>query len=322
MARMTREPASPSARYDALLAVILFLAITLSLSAIVWMLNRTPTAQTLTIIGGLSGASAALIALMLRAAQTPEATANIRSRRISAVFTYPAGFLAGAFSLLASLATLGLNVSNASMPGAAMLGGLYGLVLGAYWAKAVESAAASDTLLAPSVSALESRFTTPASTRTNWSGDVVISADGAKGDVVVGEIRVRFEPKLLPKPGYNGPRREAREKSAVALSRTPLRIEDGNDGTHAEFVITVSGGSGRSAFPRRQVARVPTDKVSPEYLFKLITDDMDRDAPRHGEEQIEERSINTSGPILVDISMAGRTVQVVETHLTWPEQRP
>lgn len=339
---MIAEEESWRATADYRLAISLLALVILSLASIIWMLDWQPTAQSLTLVGGLAGASAALLSVMLRVVQTAQTPGRSRSRRLAAVITYPAGFLAGAFSVLASLAFLKLPFAEANLPGAAMLGGIYGLMLGAYWAKVAESAATRDTLLAPGMDAVRSGLglATVGMDRTNWSGNIVMSAERVKGEVIIGELRARFEPN-----NWEGPpiRANTEAVSGHATSTTPLRIEDGSDGTHADFVVTVSGGSERSVFPRRQAARVPTDDVSPEYIFKLLVaiDEADgsyaaraaeasatkdatagaaagkavrsRDALMASKEETPVEG--TDSPILVDISMAGRTVQVIEMHL-------
>jgi hypothetical protein len=327
---------------DTALAVFLFLLIILSLAAVVWMLNWRATDQSLTLMGGLSGATTALIALMLRATESPRDSQAFRFRRIAALLPYPAGFLAGAFSVLAAIAFLGIVTARASMSGAAMIGGLYGLVLGAYWAKTLESAAARETLLAPTLAAVEGRFLP--STRTNWSGRVLAYARRMEGDIIVGELKVWFEPKPgggkeKPRSATTGTEHDSSQfKASSDASSTDLTIQDGSQGTHAEFVITISGGEEMVAFPRRQVARVPTDTPSEQYQFKLLANreksrrgDRDRSTGEtHAEEPgasakrlfpIERAgdgatsAAHISRPILIDISMAGRTVQVIETHL-------
>jgi hypothetical protein len=323
--------------FDLVLATALFLLVTLSLVAVIWLLDRNATDQSLTLMGGLSGATTALIALVFRVTEPSRDSKRIRSRGTAAFLSYPAGFLAGAFSVLAAIAFLGIAPQRASMSGAAMIGGLYGLVLGAYWAKAIESAAARDTLLAPTVAAVENRFLS--STRTNWSGKVLASAHRVEGDIIVGELKVWFEPKIdriKKKPEPVAKDSPSSVESSPGVSSTGLTIQDGRDGTHAEFVITISGGEEMSVFPRRQIAKVPTDTTSEQYLFKLLANGekmsgKDGGLPT-GKTEIEEPTTligakpgptvqaaeatpQSSRPILVDISMAGRTVQVIETHL-------
>jgi hypothetical protein len=294
-------------------------------------------------MGGLSGATTALIALVLRATETTRDSKAIRSRRTAAFLSYPAGFLAGAFSVLAAIAFLGIAPQKASMAGAAMIGGLYGLVLGAYWTKAIETAAARDTILAPTVAAVENRFLSSA--RTNWSGKVLASARRVEGDIIFGEVRVWFEPKTdSSKTDRSRKKSElvpidspSSIQSSPGVSSTGLTIQDGRDGTNAEFVITISGGEEMSVFPRRQVAKAPTDTASEQYLFKLLANGEKKSGEDGGlstgkartEEptaphveassaptvQASETTPGNSRPILVDISMAGRTVQVIETHL-------
>jgi hypothetical protein len=167
--------------------------------------------------------------------------------------------------------------------------------------------------------AMENRFLPQA--RTNWSGKVLASARRVDGDVMVGELKVWFEPKTV---------HSNKELTSVVappeVSSTPLIIQDGGEGTHAEFVITISGGEEMSVFPRRQVARVPTDTASEEYIFKLLASGGMKSREASGSTTGETRAGESAGPvveamtrinhpILVDISMAGRTVQVIETHM-------
>lgn len=327
---------------DLALAVIIFALIAASLAGVTWLLGVRTTDRSLILMGGASGAATALIALVLRAAEPLSGSKAIRTRRVAALLSYPAGFLAGAFSVLAAVALLGVAAQRASMSGAAMIGGLYGLLLGAYWAKAIETAATRDTLLAPTVTAVENRFLPSA--RTNWSGKVLASARRVEGEIIAGEVTVWFEPQAgrrrkgsapaqtpqaSPAPGTSG-------ESPAEVSSTSLVIQDGKDGTHAEFLITISGGEEMPVFPRRQIARVPTDAISENYIFKLLAPGEARPdgdgelsmvtAPSKEPMPVPMENLvsaidassaarPSSRPILVDISMAGRTVQVIETRL-------
>lgn len=323
---------------DLALAVGLFWVVTGSLVAVIWLLGWTSTDRNLTLMGGISGATTALIALVLRATEPSRDAKAISSRRAAAILSYPAGFLAGAFSVLAAIALLGIMPQRASMPGAAMIGGLYGLVLGAYWAKAIETAAARDTLLAPTVAAVENRLLS--SPRTNWTGKVLASARRVEGEIIVGEVTVWFEPQAGRRRRRSGTAEMASPdngKSSSEVSSTSLTVQDGKDGTSAEFLITVSGGEEMPVFPRRQLAKVPTDIVSEKYQFKLLAstegksegdgelslgkDQLDEPAavPSMVGAALKVEAVELRGriprPILIDIAMAGRTVQVIETRL-------
>jgi hypothetical protein len=340
---------------DLALAVGLFCVITGSLVAVIWLLGWSSTDRNLTLMGGISGATTALIALVLRATEPSRDAKAIRSRRAAAILSYPAGFLAGGFSVLAAIALLGIMPQRASMPGAAMIGGLYGLVLGAYWAKAIETAAARDTLLAPTVAAVENRLLS--SPRTNWTGKVLASARRVEGEIILGEVTVWFVPQVggrrQKKSGTAELASSDNGKSLSEVSSTSLTIQDGKDGTNAEFLITISGGEEMPVFPRRQLAKVPTDAVSEMYQFKLLASNevksggdgelsvgkvrpdeslvpipimVDAElnvaaaetAEAAGTVQAAE-AVELKGrilrPILIDIAMAGRTVQVIETRL-------
>lgn len=327
---------------DLALAVFLFVVITGSLVAVIWLLGWSSTDRNLTLMGGISGATTALIALVLRATEPSRDAKAIRSRRAAAILSYPAGFLAGGFSVLAAIALLGIAPQRASMPGAAMIGGLYGLVLGAYWVKAIETAAARDTLLAPTVAAVENRLLS--SPRTNWTGKVLASARRVEGEIIVGEVTVWFEPQAGRRQRKSGTPELASAdngKSSPAVSSTSLTIQDGKDGANAEFLITISGGEEMPVFPRRQLAKVPTDAVSEKYQFKLLASsevksggdgELSVGKDRLGESaaavpiivdaalkveavEVVEVKGRILRPILIDIAMAGRTVQVIETRL-------
>jgi hypothetical protein len=175
--------------------------------------------------------------------------------------------------------------------------------------------------------AVENRFLPPA--RTNWSGKVLASARRVEGDFIVGELKVWFEPKTVhsdKKPASIADNPQSVVAAPSDVSTTGLTIQDGSEGTHAEFVISVSGGEEMSVFPRRQVARIPTDTASEEYIFRLLAGSgmksREDGGPTTGENRAEELGApvveampRINRPILIDISMAGRTVQVIETHL-------
>jgi hypothetical protein len=333
---------------SAVLALLLSVA---SVVGVFWMLDWPTTEQNLALLGGLSGAAATQLASMLRTRElSPDKTAR-RSQRVTLVLTYVAGFLAGGFSVLASVAFLSVSANGVSMSGAAMLGGIYGVLLGSYWAKVGEVAAAQETLLARTFDVVEDRIARPP--RTNWRGYVWAKAHSLKGDLILAELVVWFEADRPASSDDSKTRRSLmdvlhighqeaasrarRETSLPATIRpTPdedemrgpavrasLAIEDGENAEFAEFVVTVAGTSDLGSFPRRQIARVPAEDRSADYTFSLVRErdstDMSPQDADDSSSSVQSKGTTPLAPMLVDISMAGRTVQVMEVRLRTPD---
>ena len=326
-------------RGDTALAVVMLCVVALSLGAAVWMMALEPSARDLTLIGGLAGASTASIAFTLQASRAEIERAVSTSRRVVAALTYLAGFVAGGFSIVASLALLGFSTAIASMPGAALLGGIYGIALGAYWSKLLDESTKTGSVLAPARNALEGRLA--GSSVTNWTGSLRASARPATGEIVLAELSMIFVPESKAKSrGLGSYATSARSTYGEALHwEVDLLVQGGDDGDFADFVLSVTAPHGIDVFPRRQLARVARSRESEAYTFSIANMTVQKETAEQRVDgqattpgnatlsSVREHGASGKGndsrgaprktlPLLVDVSMAGRTIQVLECAIS------
>ena len=160
-----------------------------------------------------------------------------------------AGFLAGAFSVLAAIALIGTSAAN-DMSGAAILGGIYGLLLGAYWSQIVLATEDKETLLGTAISEISGRV---GPSVVNYQGKVFATLKPADNEQLVrGRLTVWFSAKP---PGQSVPNAKASDAQAASA---PIIIEGRSRKARTEFAVTVLGAGTITAFPRRQLAVAPT----------------------------------------------------------------
>ena len=279
-------------------ATSLLLIVVATIAAVIYLLGRPPTESNLVLIGGLAGGSAATLALIIQSRGWSGLTGGIvRYGLIAAFSSVVAGFLAGAFSVLAAIALIGTSVTKEDMSGAAILGGIYGLLLGAYWSQIVLAAEDKETLLGTAISEISGRV---GPSVVNYQGKVFATLKPTDNEHLVrGRLTVWFSAK--PEPTQSVP--DAKASDAQAAS-APIIIEGGSRKARTEFAVTVLGTGAITAFPRRQLAVAPTDDESEKYEFTLVQEGSGEasDAP----------SLPPLGPVLIDVSQNGRTVQVLE----------
>lgn len=276
-------------------AASLLVIVVATIAAVIYLLGRPASESDLVVIGGLAGGSAATLALIIQSRGWNVLTGGIARHGLIAAFSsVVAGFLAGAFSVLAAIALIGTTNDPA---GAAILGGIYGLLLGAYWSQILLAADDKETLLGTAISEISGR-TVPSV--VNYRGKVFATLAPADNEQLVrGRLVVWFSAK----PEAAQPASDAKASDAQVAS-APIIIEGGSRKARAEFAVTVLGTSTTTAFPRRQLAVAPTDAESERYEFTLVHEGTPdgTDVPRQP----------PLGPMLIDVSQSGRTVMVLE----------
>ncbi|WP_344811534.1 hypothetical protein [Microlunatus aurantiacus] len=310
-------------------AILIIVISIIGAGAIIWALGWETeksgrALQYLVIIAGISGATTAVAAGGLRLNSTMT-NASATSLFWIILLSLPLGSIAGAGALLVTVTILSFRAEGVTQSGSAILGGIYGLLLGGYWATAAESSALRRALLTPAGTSPE---VPTAPKRTNWKGIVTAELRPKSGDRVSAELIVQFEAEVAESRKRLGLRkkRDALEppttpasSKAIATARGDLIVEGGEESDYAEFVVTVSGGEGYETFPRRQLARAPISGTSERYPFTLVAE---RDPEREKAEEVSPTKVSTTvrnditqtniGAVLIDIAMAGRTIQVLE----------
>ncbi len=306
---------------------LLVLGITVTgLAGIIWALGLPPSPRNIVTVAGIAGATTAQATTGLRLSLTSASEMLRRQGPWMTMLSVPIGFLVGAAALMVTVAILSVEPTDVSISGAALLGGLYGLLFGNYWAGAAESSALRQLLAMSQEPGIESSSSSPK--RTNWRGNVFAELHPKKGDRVSGEVVVWFEghpaesavPKRKvwrqaesEKPVARGKVHESEMGNGVhprpGKSQGSFIIEGGDVADQASFVVTVAGSMDLEAFPRRQLVEAPVHGRSELYRFTLVR-------PERLRTPMEEPEMGAATPIrtvlLVDISMAGRTVQVLE----------
>jgi hypothetical protein len=279
-------------------AIALLLIVLATISAVIYLLGRPASESDLVIIGGLAGGSAATLALIIQSRGWNVLTGGIARYGFIAAFSSAlAGFLAGAFSVLAAVALVGTSATKNNPAGAAILGGIYGLLLGAYWSQILLAADDKETLLGTAISEISGR-TVPSV--VNYQGTVFATLEPADNKQLVrGRLVVWFSAKPEPPDAAS----DTKAPDAQVAS-APIIIEGGSRKARAEFAVTALGTSTTTAFPRRQLVVVPTDAESERYEFTLVQDGtLDGTDPP---------TLPPLGPVLIDVSQSGRTVMVLE----------
>jgi hypothetical protein len=279
-------------------ATSLLLIVVATIAAVIYLLGRPPTESSLVVIGGLAGGSAATLALIIQSRGWSGLTGGIvRYGLIAAFSSVVAGFLAGAFSVLAAIALIGTSAAKNDMSGAAILGGIYGLLLGAYWSQIVLATEDKETLLGTAISEISGRV---GPSVVNYQGKVFATLKPADNEQFVrGRLTVWFSAK--PEPAQSVPNAKAPDAQAASA---PIIIEGGSRKARTEFAVTVFGAGTITAFPRRQLAVAPTDDESEKYEFTLVQEGSG--------EASHASSLPPLGPVLIDVSQSSRTVQVLE----------
>ena len=279
-------------------AVALLLIVVATITAVIYLLGRPLSESGLVVIGGLAGGSAATLALIIQSRGWNVLTGGIARHGLIAAFSsVVAGFLAGAFSVLAAVALVGSSATKNDPAGAAILGGIYGLLLGAYWSQILLAADDKETLLGTAISEISGR-TVPSV--VNYRGKVFATLRPADNEQLVrGRLVVWFSAK--PEPPQ--PASDAKASDAQVAS-APIIIEGGSRKARAEFAVTALGTGTTTAFPRRQLAVAPTDAESERYEFTLVQEGIP--------DGIDAPSQPPLGPMLIDVSQSGRTVMVLE----------
>ena len=272
---------------------LLFIAVA-TIVAVIYLLGRPPTESNMVIIGGLAGGSAATLALIIQSRGWSVLTGGIARHGLIAAFSsLVAGFLAGGFSVLAAVALVGTSKND--MSGAAILGGIYGLLLGAYWSQIVLADDGKETLLGTAISEISGRA---GPSIVNYQGRVYAELNPAHNEQLVrGRLVVWFAAK-----GKSQAQEAGRAQDQIA--NAPIIIEGGSRKASAEFVVTVLGTSTTTPFPRRQLIVAPADAESERYEFTLVQEGTGDEGGSAGQPP--------PGPVLIDVSQSGRTVSVLE----------
>jgi hypothetical protein len=287
----------PSAPLDAAL-VLLLVVVGVFVAVQVWLLDAPPSVTTNVISGGVAGAIVSTLVFLVRATSTAELKTLVRRNGVFAgLRSVIGGFVSGSFAVLAGIALLTAGQST-SAAAAAVFGGAFGFAL-AGWTNelfggavlATDEAApggAEGDLLAVGLRALDQKVRT--AWIANYSGSVLVQIKRQTGINLVGRLSIAFVPDDL---------RRALSNEVDSVAR--IVVSGGEDRDVVEFVVSVVTQS-IEAYPRRVTVAAPAHKSSEPVEISLLrsADDQSRSLP---------------GSVLLDISQAGRTVQIVEIGL-------
>jgi hypothetical protein len=282
---------------------LLVLLAAVLISGVVVALDRPNTQEWQVIIGGLAGAVAASIALLLRSGGLGEMEDRLARHGVIAIFIpIITGLAAGAFSVLTALA---LFHNADSLASAAVFGGLYGLLLGGWsnsvlgHVKAEEEPTIIEAALAQlgrEVGALQSR---------RYNGDVRARFEPATEDreLVLGSLKLLFVPV------------DRSFASDADWVPGPVRIDDGEVADSVPFEVSIIADARLVVYPRSREVVVPAREVSDVYDFTIARAQLHTEEPRALRDQEEPRPHPRMPVVLVDIAQGGRTVQLLELPL-------
>lgn len=290
---------------DSAIPVVLLLLALASLLAIIFILNWNTTHRNLVITGGLAGTAASTIAVLLNPHGTETLQRTLRQHGPFAAYLSPvAGFVSGAFSVLAALGLFTPDGDRTPVAAAAIFGGVFGLVVAPSISAAVfgrgDATGSSHSVLASAVKGLEG-VVSPVPI-ANYDGYVKVMFKRTDQRLVIGTITGQLLPRSLVL-GEQMPQTD--------LAR--LLVQGGEDRPSVDFLITVVGTSHLSAYPRSSLISAPIDDRSDEFEFSLVREDILVEAR---DERWEVS--RASDVILLDVSQGGRTFQLVELPLEPP----
>lgn len=276
------------------LAAILSVVAACLVAGVVATLSLDNTQENQVIVGGLAGAVAAAIALLLRGGGLSEMQNLFATRGAIAVFVpLITGLAAGAFSVLTALALFGDAESLAS---AAVFGGLYGLLLGGWSNSVIGRARALEepTVLQAALTQIEEEVVgTRKSRRYNGSVHARFQPAAGHRERVLGSLQIVFVPAHV-----------GREPSEGWL-KGPVRIDDGEPAAEVPFEVAVIADTQVVAYPRMREVIAPAAAAS----------DQDEVTLARAEAPSVEATVASPSTVLVDIAQAGRTVQLLEIPL-------
>jgi hypothetical protein len=140
----------------------------------------------------------------------------------------------------------------------------------------------------------------PDKMRIRYNGRIGASIRSVAGaDLVQGVLGVRFIPAAAPN-----------QELSVDERGSQVSVDDGEDEPSASFVVTVVSGSGLESYPRSRAVSVPIDETSETFEFTLV-----REQALTGELEVVGTA-PAARSVLIDVSQAGRTVQLLELPIT------
>jgi hypothetical protein len=283
--QMTQPGPTPSTRRA--LAALGLSAMTAVVGTVL-MLRLKSTDFNIVGIAGVAGAASSSVALLLRRGGLPRFTRTVASNgSLAVVGPVVGGLFAGAASLLLAVALLD---PEPSLPSSAVFGGLSGLVLGGWVNQALTPRPEdlADGRLAPAAVEEVVSFWRR---RYNYKGRVLLEAKTVRRTGLhLSTLSLTFVPDSVRVDQH-------------ADTAGPVRVEDGTDAGEVPFEIAILSTGAVDAYPRSLAVKVPADRASDPVEFTLTlpaagTDSGAADSP--------------AGTVLVDISQAGRSLQLLE----------
>lgn len=286
------------------------------IAAVVSLLSQTPTDTAVVVIGGLAGAATSAVATLVRRGgmNTLERTVAANGS-LSVLAPVIGGMAAGAFSIIVSHALL---ASLITMTGAAVHGGLYGLLLGG-WINGILTPPDDDNATIASAALAEIGML-PAARRYNYAGIVSARVNRLSNvTLLFGTLTVEFvgEEAVPPFAGQDA--------TPPLANQRRLTIDDGIDADEVPFELTVITSAELDAFPRTISVRIPRTGKSHPTEFTLAwsrraaePDSLPTptvyDAAAEGvfTSPSTEKGRSDTEAIILEVAQAGRSLHLLE----------
>lgn len=304
-AREWKEPANRDVPIASIADGLLLIFALLSVVATVLLLERAGIEGSFTtslMLAGYAGSAASALAVLphRRVASSPSSNLASWWQLVSVAVVPPAaGFAAGAFSLLLAVALVSPQGALPQPASAAVLGGLYGLLLGGWTRSLLTSPGVTDAAAGLQSSLSTLVRTAKQAQRVRYDGRVLARFRPAEADMVRGVLEVRFVPH------HRVPISEEEGASAQVL------VQEGAVTNRAEFLLTVVAGKHLESLPRSRVVTVPVQSTSESFEFTLVqrmTEYDSREVKPSIRSNLHEFPVN----VLLDVSQAGKTVALLE----------
>lgn len=288
------------------------------IAAVVSLLSLTPTDTAVVVSGGLAGAATSAVATLVRRGgmNTLERTVAANGS-LSVLAPVIGGMAAGAFSIIVSHALLASS-GGITMTGAAVHGGLYGLLLGG-WINGILTPPDDDNATIASAALAEIGML-PVARRYNYAGIVSARVNRLSNvNLLFGTLTVEFagEETIPPFADQGATRPLANQRR--------LTIDDGIDADEVPFELTVITPADLDAFPRTISVRIPRTGKSHPAEFTLAwsrraTEPDSLPTPTGSDAAAEgmftspstEKGRSDTEAIILEVAQAGRSLHLLE----------
>lgn len=293
-------------------AVAVMASSVVSSAGTIFLLGQPVSERSLVATGSLAGAASSTLFLLVRSQGWPALAEGIASNRgIAAAASLLMGLAAGGFSVMAAIALVGGGILPDQSSGAAILGGLYGLALGASWSQFLLARSGENSVLGAALSGIEQQL--HRSSPVNYDGLVLARVEPeTHGVAVKARVAIWFQSTDVRSHPPNGKAQGGDmgepPSPSGSVEETPaarVRVTGGEKRKLVPFVVTVTGRESTTSFPRRQLASAPAKGKSDAYPFTIVNDNAKSEIGRSQTESVQDI-------VMVEVGQAGKTVAILE----------